>query len=266
VLEGAPSGGAPKPARPEFEEDAFSMAGHNRWTKIKRQKEAMGATKGKLFTKLIREITVAARNGGGDPAANYRLRAAIEAARDANMPSDKIQAAIKRGTGEMEGVNYEEVVYEGYGPGGVALIVECMTDNRNRTAGEVRHLFTKGGGSLGETGSVAWMFDRVGMIHVAPGRSEDEVMEIAIEAGASDVIHLDEDGFEIRTAMGDLHEVAEALIARGLEVRARKLVYAPKTEVVVEGEQAGQVLRLVELLEDCDDVQEVHGNFVVAEP
>src|SRR5690606_6068715 len=187
------------------------MAGHNRWTKIKRQKEAMGATKGKLFTKLIREITVAARNGGGDPANNYRLRAAIEAARDANMPSDKIQAAIKRGTGEIEGVNYEEVTYEGYGPGGVALIVECMTDNRNRTAGEVRHRFTEGERILGESGAVAWTFGRLGMIHVAPGRPEDEVMEIAIEAAASDVINPDEDGFEIRPAMRGLHLVGEAL-------------------------------------------------------
>src|SRR5690606_26660827 len=164
------------------------MGGHNRWTKIKGQKEAMGSTKGKLFTKLIREITIAARNGGGDPAANHRLRAAIEAARAANMPSDNIQRAIKKGTGELEGDNLEEITYEGYGPEGVALVVECVTDNRNRTAGEVRHLFTKGGGNLGESGSVAWMFDRIGMIHVAPGRSEEEMMELAIEAGASDVV------------------------------------------------------------------------------
>lgn len=239
------------------------MAGHNRWTKIKRQKEAMGSTKGKLFTKLIREITIAARNGGGDPAANHRLRAAIEAARAANMPSDNIQRAIKKGTGELEGDNLEEITYEGYGPEGVALVVECVTDNRNRTAGEVRHLFTKGGGNLGESGSVAWMFDRIGMIHVAPGRSEEEMMELAIEAGASDVVDLGEDGFEVRTAMGDLHTVAEALIAQGVEVRERKLVYAPKTEVVVEGEAAERVMRLVDLLEDCDDVQEVHGNFVI---
>lgn len=241
------------------------MAGHNRWTKIKRQKEAMGATKGKLFTKLIREITIAARDGGGDPAANHRLRAAVEAARAANMPSDNIQRAIKKGTGELEGVNYEEIAYEGYGPAGVALIVECVTDNRNRTAGEVRHLFGKGGGNLGENGSVAWMFDRVGMILVGPGRSEDEMMELAIEAGASDVIGLDEDGFEIRTSVADLHAVAEALVGAGVEVGERKLIYAPKTEVTVEGEAADQVLRLVDLLEDCDDVQEVHGNFVVAE-
>ncbi len=241
------------------------MAGHNRWTKIKRQKEAMGSTKGKLFTKLIREITVAARDGGGDPAANHRLRAAIEAARAANMPSDNIQRAIKKGTGELGGENYEEIVYEGYGPAGVALIVECVTDNRNRTAGEVRHLFGKGGGNLGETGSVAWMFDRVGMIHVGPGRSEEEMMELAIEAGASDVIDLEEQGFEIRTSMADLHEVAEALIEKGVEVKERKLIYAPKTEVTVEGDTAAQVLRLVDLLEDCDDVQEIHGNFVLAE-
>lgn len=241
------------------------MAGHNRWTKIKRQKEAMGSTKGRLFTKIIREITIAARDGGGDPAGNHRLRAAIEAARAANMPQDNVQRAIKKGTGELEGVNYEEITYEGYGPEGVALVVECVTDNRNRTAGEVRHLFGKGGGNLGETGSVAWMFERVGMIHVAPGRSEDEMMELAIEAGAADVIELGEDGFEVRTALADLHEVAESLIGQGLEVRERKLIYAPKTEVSVEGEAAEKVLRLVDLLEECDDVQEIHGNFVIGE-
>lgn len=241
------------------------MAGHNRWTKIKRQKEAMGATKGRLFTKLIREITIAARDGGGDPTGNSRLRAALEAARAANMPQDNVQRAIKKGTGELEGVNYEEITYEGYGPEGIALIVECVTDNRNRTAGEVRHLFGKGGGNLGETGSVAWMFDRVGMIHVAPGRSEEEMMELAIEAGADDVIDLEEEGFEVRTALADLHGVAEALIEAGVEVRERKLIYAPKTEVEVRGEAAERVLRLVDLLEECDDVQEVHGNFVIPE-
>lgn len=240
------------------------MAGHNRWTKIKRQKEAMGATKGKLFTKLIREITIAARDGGGDPAGNNRLRAAMDAARAANMPTENIQRAIKRGTGELEGVNYEEITYEGYGPAGVALIVECVTDNRNRTAGEVRHLFSKGGGNLGESGSVAWMFDRVGMILVGPGKTEDEVMEIAIEAGASDVIDLEEDGFEVRTALADLHEVGDALQAAGLPVGERKLIYAAKTPVEIGEEQLEQVLKLVDMLEECDDVQEIHANFETA--
>jgi YebC/PmpR family DNA-binding regulatory protein len=240
------------------------MAGHNRWTKIKRQKEAMGATKGKLFTKVIREITIAARDGGGDPAGNNRLRAALDAARAANMPTDNIQRAIKRGTGELEGVNYEEITYEGYGPAGVALIVECVTDNRNRTAGEVRHLFGKGGGNLGESGSVAWMFDRVGMILVGPGKTEEQMMELAIEAGASDVIDLEEDGFEVRTELADLHGVGDALQAAGLEVAERKLIYAPKTPVDIGEEQLEQVMKLVDLLEECDDVQEVHANFETA--
>lgn len=241
------------------------MAGHNRWTKIKRQKEAMGATKGKLFTKLIREITIASRDGGGDPSGNNRLRAAIEAARAANMPTDNITRAIKKGTGELEGVAYEEITYEGYGPAGVALIVECVTDNRNRTAGEVRHLFGKGGGNLGETGSVSWMFDRTGMILIKPGKTEDEMMELALEAGAQDVVDLQEDGFEVRTAPTDLHGVADALAQSGLDLGERKLIYAAKTPVTVSGEQAEQVLKLVDLLEDCDDVQEIHANFEVAE-
>lgn len=238
------------------------MAGHNRWTKVKRQKEAMGATKGRLFTKISRELTVAARNGG-DPAMNARLRAAIEAARAANMPTDNVNRAIKRGTGELEGVNYEEITYEGYGPSGVAIIVECMTDNRNRTAGEVRHLFSKGGGNLGESGSVLWMFDRAGLIEVKPGRSEDEVMEIAIDAGASDVIDLEEDGFEVHTDPGELHAVADALAAKGLELGERKLVYLPKTPAKLGNEAAEEVIRLVDLLEDCDDVQKVHAAFEI---
>src|ERR671929_726751 len=165
------------------------MSGHNRWTKIKHKKAGAGSAKGKLFTKLIKEITVAARMGGGDPAGNARLRAAIDAAREANMPSDNITRAIKKGTGELEGIHYEEVVYEGYGPGGVAMIVECLTDNRNRSAGDVRSTFAKGGGNLAAEGAVAWMFERRGVVEVKPGPTEDEVMEAAIEAGAEDVVN-----------------------------------------------------------------------------
>src|SRR5512138_2314642 len=184
------------------------MSGHNRWSKIKRKKEAQGAAKGNLFTKLIKEITVAARMGGGDPSGNARLRSAIDAAKDANMPADNITRAVKKGTGELEGVSYEEVVYEGYGPGGVAMIVECLTDNRNRTAGDVRSSFTKGGGNLAAEGAVAWSFARRGVVEVRPGPSEDEVMEAAIDAGAEDVVSLGAEGFEVRTHPNDLHAVA----------------------------------------------------------
>ena len=174
------------------------MSGHNRWTKIKRKKEAMGATKGVLFTKLIREVTVAARNGGGDPEHNARLRSAVLAAREANMPGDTITRAIKKGTGELEGVNYEEMTYEGYGPGGVALVVEILTDNKNRTAGDVRSIFTKSGGSLATSGAVAFQFDRKGVVPVKKGPSEDQVMELALDAGAEDVVSDGEGGFEVR--------------------------------------------------------------------
>lgn len=241
------------------------MAGHNRWSKIKRQKEAMGATKGKTFTKVIREITVAARSGGGDPAGNARLRVALDAAKAANMPSDTIQRAIKKGTGELEGVAYEEIAYEGHGPAGTALIVECVTDNRNRTAGEVRHLFGKGGGNLGESGSVAWMFERRGLIEVKPGKTEDELMEIALEAGAADVVDLEEDGFEVQTEPTDLHEVATLLEQAGISLGERKLGFVAKNTVVLDGEKAEQAMKLIDLLEDCDDVQSVHANFEIAE-
>jgi YebC/PmpR family DNA-binding regulatory protein len=241
------------------------MAGHNRWSKIKRQKAAMGNTKGKLFTKVIKEITVAARMGGGDPSGNARLRAAMDAARAANMPSDNIVRAVKKGTGELEGADYEEIVYEGHGPGGTALLVECLTDNRNRTVGEVRHLFSKGGGNMGETGSVGWMFDRRGIIEVRPGPDEERVMELAIEAGAVDVIPLGEEGFEVQTEPADLHEVAAALAGASLELGERKLGFIAKNNLSLAGEQAELALRLVDLLEDCDDVQEVHGNFDIVE-
>jgi YebC/PmpR family DNA-binding regulatory protein len=237
------------------------MSGHNRWSKIKRYKEAQGAAKGKLFSKLIKEITVAARIGGGDPAGNARLRAAIEAAKEANMPQENVVRAIKKGTGELEGVAYEEITYEGYGPGGVAMIVECLTDNRNRTAGDVRSSFAKGGGSLAAEGAVAWNFERRGVIPVRPGPTEDAVFEAAIEAGAEDVVNLGADGFEVRTHPNDLHAVAEALSRAGLALAPARVAWLPKETVrVADPEKAQAVARLVAALEDLDDVQNVYAN------
>ena len=236
------------------------MSGHNRWTKIKRQKEAMGASKGKLFTKLIKEITVAARLGGGDPAANARLRAAMLAARDANMPGDNITRAVKKGTGELEGAHYDEVTYEGYAPGGVAVLVECLTDNRHRTAGDVRATFSKGGGNLAAEGAVAWNFQRKGSIVVKPGPSEDKVMEAALEAGADDVVAQGAEGFEVRTDPALLHQVSGALEKSGLHLGEQRWVYLPQNTVKVDGEAARKVVKLLELLEDNDDVQNVWAN------
>ncbi len=237
------------------------MSGHNRWTKIKRKKEAQGAAKGKLFTKLIKEITVSARMGGGDPGGNARLRAAIDLAKDANMPAENITRAVKKGTGELEGVNYEEVVYEGYGPGGVAVIVECLTDNRHRTAGDVRSSFVRGGGNLAAEGAVSWMFERRGVVDVKPGPTEDQVIEAAIDAGAEDVVNLGTDGFEVRTHPNDLHQVAAALQKR-FALGARRITYVPKESVKLQdADRARSFLKLVDQLEDLDDVQNVHANF-----
>jgi YebC/PmpR family DNA-binding regulatory protein len=237
------------------------MSGHNRWTKIKRKKEAQGAAKGKLFTKLIKELTVAARQGGGDPNGNARLRSAMTAARESNMPQDNITRAIKRGTGELEGVNYEESLYEGYAPGGVAMLVECLTDNKIRTAGDVRHAFTKSGGRLGESGSVAYMFERRGVIQVNPGPTEDQVMEAALDAGALDVINSGEDGFEVRTESGEVHKVAEALEKKGWKLGEVKSMYLPKNTVKCDEEAAAKVFKQIESLEDLDDVQNVYANY-----
>jgi YebC/PmpR family DNA-binding regulatory protein len=241
------------------------MSGHNRWSKIKRQKAAMGATKGKLYTKIIKELTVAARLGGGDPAGNARLRAAMLAAREANMPNDTIQRAIKKGTGELEGESYEEITYEGYGPGGVAVLVECLTDNRNRTSSDVRATFSKGGGNLGAEGAVSWMFHKKGVITVKPGPTEDQVMEKAIEAGAEDVINLGADGFEVRTSPADLHTVASSLEGAGLELGEQRWSYFPQNTVHLEGESAKKMLKLMDALEENDDVQNVHANFEIDE-
>jgi YebC/PmpR family DNA-binding regulatory protein len=237
------------------------MSGHNRWSKLKRYKAVMGASKGKLYTKLIKELTVSARLGGGNPDANARLRVAILAAREANMPNDNIQRAIKKGTGELEGESYEEIVYEGYGPGGVAVIVECLTDNRNRTASDMRSMFSKEDGNLGAEGSVSWMFHKKGLITVKPGPSEDEVMERSIEAGAEDVINHGPDGFEVRTVPAELHAVAASLEQAGLKLGEQKWTYLPQTTIRIEGDNAKKMLKLMELLEDNDDVQHVHANF-----
>ncbi|HEY8211237.1 MAG TPA: YebC/PmpR family DNA-binding transcriptional regulator [Myxococcaceae bacterium] len=239
------------------------MSGHNRWTKIKRKKEAMGATKGKRFNKIIMELTVAARIGGGDPSGNFRLRAAMDAAKEANMPSDHIQRAIKKGTGELEGTSYEEVRYEGYGPGGVALIVECLTDNRSRTVADIRTAFSKGGGNMAAEHAVSWMFHRKGNIAVKPGPTEDQVMEKAIDAGAEDVINAGPDGFEVRTEPDHLHAVASALEKAGLKLGEQKWIFVPESSVKLDGEGAKKMVKLMELLEENDDVQHVHANFEI---
>ncbi|HEY8553849.1 MAG TPA: YebC/PmpR family DNA-binding transcriptional regulator [Burkholderiales bacterium] len=235
------------------------MAGHSKWANIQHRKGAQDARRGKIFTKLIREITVAARLGGGDPAANPRLRHAIDKALAANMPKDNIERAIKRGTGELEGANYEEVRYEGYGPGGVAILVDCQTDNRNRTVGEVRHAFAKYGGNLGTDGSVAYLFKKLGVISFAEGVSEDAVMEAALEAGADDVVAAD-GTVEVLTSPDALGAVRDALAARGLKIESAEVTERPSTAVTVEGEEAQQLLKLLEALDDLDDVQNVYTN------
>ncbi len=236
------------------------MSGHNRWTKIKHKKEAMGATKGAAFTKISRELTVSARIGGGDPDNNFRLRAAIDAARAVNMPGDTLQRAIKKGTGELEGVAYEELRYEGYGPSGIAVIVECVTDNKNRTASEIRSLFSKGGGNLGESGSVNFLFDRKGVVEVKAGPSEDQVMEAALEAGAEDVVDAGEDGFEVRCDTGATFQVAEALSKKGFKLGETKVRFLPLNTIALDAEATHKALRLLNNLEDCDDVQSVYSN------
>ena len=240
------------------------MSGHNRWTKIKRKKEAMGGTKGVRFTKLIREITIAARNGGGDPDHNARLRSALLLGREANMPGDTIKRAVMKGTGQLEGISYEELIYEGYGPGGVAFVLEIVTDNKNRTAGDVRSIFTKGGGSMATTGSVAFQFEKKGIMPVKKGPGEDQVMELALEAGAEDIVPDGEGGFELRTDPAAMMQVHKALDGK-LPVGAPRMVYLPKTTVQISGETAEKVLKLVEMLEENDDVQHLHANFELDE-
>ena len=238
------------------------MSGHSKWSTIRHKKAAADAKRGKVFTKLIKEITVAARMGGGDPDANPRLRAAIAEAKTENMPKDNIDRAIKKGTGELEGVSYEEVNYEGYGPGGVAILVEVMTDNRNRAASDVRFIFSKNGGSLGEAGCVAWMFSKKGTIIFNKDQaSEEELMEIALEAGAEDVEDQD-DQFQVTTAWEDFEAVKGAFDDRQMKYEMAEVTLVPQTTVAIEDEKtAQQLLRLMDSLDDCDDVQNAYANF-----
>ena len=241
------------------------MAGHNKWSKIKRKKGVNDAKRGALFTKLIREITVAAREGGGSADFNARLRLAVDTAKAASMPQENIERAIKKGTGELEGVNYEETTYEGYGPGGVALFIECLTDNTNRTVADVRHALTKNDGSLGTDGSVAWQFDRKGQFVIDASRhDEDAVFEAAIESGAEDVTG-DGEEFVVTTELSDFSAVQEGLKEAGIEVTSAELTRIPKNEVAVGGKDAEKLLKLMDMLEDLDDVQKVHSNADIDE-
>ena len=237
------------------------MAGHSKWKQIKHYKAAADAKRGAMFTKLIREITVAAKTGGGDPAGNPRLRTAIEAARNASMPKENIERAIKKGTGELEGVEYQEVTYEGYGPGGVALLIHALTDNPTRTVAEVRHKLSRGGGNLGATNSVAWMFERKGQLYVDATRyDEDATLEAALEGGADD-LQKEGDQYIVTTEPSALHAVKTALESKGISVQEAEIAMIPKTTVHVEGKAAESLLKLMEELEDLDDVQKVDANF-----
>ncbi len=237
------------------------MAGHSKWKQIKRKKAVTDSRRASHWTKLIREITVAARSGGGDPGGNPRLRLAMDAARAANMPNENIDRAIKKGTGELEGVAYEEVTYEGYGPGGTALLIEASTDNANRTVAEIRHVFSRNAGNLGAGNSVAWMFDRRGLIGVdAAGKDEDRAMEDALDSGADDFAR-EGDQFIVSTSVATFHSVQDALKSRGYRVDSAELAQVPRNTVKVEGEDASRILRLVDALEELDDVSKVFSNF-----
>jgi YebC/PmpR family DNA-binding regulatory protein len=241
------------------------MSGHSKWHSIKHKKGATDAKRGKLFTKFIKEITVAARTGGGDPDANARLRKAILDAKAGNMPNDTIDRAVRRGTGAEEGVNYEEITYEGYGPGGVALLIEAVTDNRNRTVAEIRHMFSKNGGNLGEAGSVGWLFEKKGYIVVdKSAKPEEELFDIAIEAGADD-LRDDEDNFEIITTPENFEGVQTAIKSAGIEPQVAEVSMVPQTYIKLEGSNAQTMLRLMEAIEDHDDVQKVYANFDIDE-
>jgi YebC/PmpR family DNA-binding regulatory protein len=236
------------------------MAGHSKWANIKHRKDAQDKKRGAVFTKLIREITSAARSGDADPGMNPRLRLAIDKAKAASVPKDTIERAWKRGTGAGDGDAFQEVRYEGYAPGGVAVLVECLTDNRNRTVGEVRHAFTKCGGNLGADGSVGYLFQHCGVINYPGGTSEEQLMNLALEAGAEDVVGNEDGSFDVITAPADFEAVREALVAGGLEPDDAEVTMRAATGVVVDGEDAAQVLKLLEMLEDLDDVQDVYSN------
>jgi YebC/PmpR family DNA-binding regulatory protein len=241
------------------------MSGHSKWSTIKRKKGAQDAKRGKVFTKLIKEITVAARLGGGDPGGNPRLRTAIQAAKAANMPQDNVTRAIAKGTGDLEGVSYEEFAYEAYGPGGVAILIQVLTDNRNRTGSEVRHILTRNNGTMAEPNAVAWNFDKKGFI-VLPreGVDEDALMNAVLEAGAEDMEPSD-DQFEVTTSPDAFEDVREALEKASFPIDSAEVTMLPKSTVKLEGKSAEQMLRLMEALEDNDDVQNVYANFDISE-
>jgi YebC/PmpR family DNA-binding regulatory protein len=237
------------------------MSGHSKWHTIKHKKGALDAKRGKIFTKLIKEITIAARSGGGDVNGNARLRKAVSDAKASNMPNDTIDKAIKRGTGELEGVSYDEITYEGYGPGGVAVMIHTTTDNRNRTVSEIRHILSKNGGNLGESNSVAWMFNKKGQIIIdATAKGEDEMLEIALEAGAEDMVNNGE-SYEILTTPEDFHAVVEAIKAKGVEPLSSEVAMIPHNTIKLEGSAANQMLKLYDALDDNEDVQSIFSNF-----
>ncbi|WP_031516086.1 YebC/PmpR family DNA-binding transcriptional regulator [Desulfofalx alkaliphila] len=238
------------------------MAGHSKWSNIKRKKAKVDAQRGKIFTRLSKEIMLAAKLGGGDPAGNIRLKAAIEKAKEANIPNDNIQRAILKGTGQLSSSGMEEIIYEGYGPGGVAVMMNILTDNRNRTAGEIRHLFSKHGGNLGESGCVSWIFERKGLLVIEKesGVNEDELLLTALEAGAEDV-KSEEDVYEIFTAPDDFATVLEQLEQQNIDIAEADITMVPQTTVKLEGEDAEKMIKLMELLEELDDVEDVYANF-----
>jgi YebC/PmpR family DNA-binding regulatory protein len=234
------------------------MAGHSKWANIKHRKAAADAKKGKVFTRLIKEITVAAKLGGGDPDSNPRLRLAMDKAREANMTKDSVQNAIKRGIGQLEGVSYEEIRYEGYGPGGAAVIVDCLTDNRTRTVAEVRHAFTKNGGNLGSDGSVSYLFKHCGLFVFAPGASEEKLMNAALEAGAEDVVANDDGSIEVLCAPNDFHAVKAALEKAGFKPELAEVTMKPVNETAIAGGEAQRMRSLLDALENLDDAQDVY--------
>ncbi|MFH1288568.1 MAG: YebC/PmpR family DNA-binding transcriptional regulator [bacterium] len=241
------------------------MSGHSKWSSIKHKKAKTDSQRGKLFTKIIRELTVAARSGGGDPNSNSRLRTAMQAAKEANMPGDTLKKAIQRGTGELPGVTYEEMNYEGYGPAGVAILLDVVTDNKNRTAAEIRNLFTRYNGNMGEIGCVCWMFQKKGLIAVDKKKAaEDQLMEIILDAGAEDIVDIGA-GFEITTKPENLHIVKDSLLKKGIEPDSAQISMIPNNTITVENKEAEKVLKLIEALEEHDDVQNVYANFDIDE-
>lgn len=239
------------------------MAGHSKWANIQHRKGRQDEKRGRIFTRIIKEVTVAAKLGGADPNTNPRLRLAMDKAGDANMPKDKVQEAIKRGTGQLEGVDYEEIRYEGYGIGGAAVMVDCLTDNRTRTVAEVRHAFSKHGGNLGTDGSVAFLFKHCGQMLFAPGLSEDTVMEAALEAGADDVLVNEDGSIEVLTGPASLAQVRQAMAASGLQPELAEVTMRPETQAELQGEDGQKMQKLLDALESLDDVQEVYTNVVI---